>query len=257
MHVPERAAVIEIDTLALRQILINLIIHALDGIEIGQLVVSLSVSAQGLEMEIACEPSGFSADHFGALITTDLLQSNAGGNLGLAVSQQLLSQMQADVELVPRRSGGHEVWIRLPLNRVAGAEGELRVQEPPIPPALLNGERVAVVAVEPTHSAVGVVELLVDLGVPAVSVQDIERIEALLRDDMLGALVLSSPFEGVHGREVLNRLGLPPETSVLMLTAPAELPGKMGWLRDRNCVQVASDADRDTLHVALRALLAG
>lgn len=257
VHVPERAAVIEIDTLALRQILINLIIHALDGIEIGQLVVSLSVSAQGLEMEIACEPSGFSADHFGALITTDLLQSNAGGNLGLAVSQQLLSQMQAAVELVPRRSGGHEVWIRLPLNRVAGAEGELRVQEPPIPPALLNGERVAVVAVEPTHSAVGVVELLVDLGVPAVSVQDIERIEALLRDDMLGALVLSSPFEGVHGREVLNRLGLPPETSVLMLTAPAELPGKMGWLRDRNCVQVASDADRDTLHVALRALLAG
>lgn len=257
VHVPERAALIEIDTLALRQILVNLIIHALDGIEVGQLVVSLSVSAQGLEMEIACEPSGFSADHFGALITTDLLQSNAGGSLGLAVSQQLLSQMRAAVELVPRRSGGHEVWIRLPLNRVAGAEGELHVLEPPIPPALLSGERVAVVAVEPTDSAAGVVELLVDLGVPAVSVQDIERIEALLRDDTLGTLVLSSPFEGVHGREVLNRLALPPETNALMLTAPSELPGRMGWLRDRNCVQVAADADRDTLHAALRTLLAG
>jgi signal transduction histidine kinase len=258
VHVPERATLIEIDTLALRQILINLIIHALDGIEVGRLVVSLSVGAQSLEMEIACEPSGFSADHFGALITTDdLLRSNAGGSLGLAVSQQLLLQMRAAVELVPRRSGGHEVWIRLPLNRIAGAEGELRMLEPPIPPALLDGEQVAVVAVEPAHSAAGLVELLVDLGVPVVSVQDIGRIEALLRDGTLGTLVLSSPFEGVHGREILNRLGLPVETDVLLLTAPAELPGKMGWLRDRNCVQVAADADRDTLHAALRAMLGG
>ena len=31
----------------------------------------------------------------------------------------------------------------------------------------------------------------------------------------------------------------------------------MGWLRDRNCVQVAADADRDTLHAALRTVLAG
>jgi signal transduction histidine kinase len=258
VHVPERATLIEIDTLALRQILINLIIHALDGIEVGRLVVSLSVGAQSLEMEIACEPSGFSADHFGALITTDdLLRSNAGGSLGLAVSQQLLLQMRAAVELVPRRSGGHEVWIRLPLNRIAGAEGELRMLEPPIPPALLDGEQVAVVAVEPAHSAAGLVELLVDLGVPVVSVQDIGRIEALLRDGTLGTLVLSSPFEGVHGREILNRLGLPLETDVLLLIAPAELPGKMGWLRDRNCVQVAADADRDTLHAALRAMLGG
>lgn len=258
VHVPESAALIEIDTLALRQILTNLIIHALDGIEAGQLVVSLSVSAQGLEIEIACEPSGFSADHFGALITTaDLLQSNASGSLGLAVSQQLLSQMQAAVELVPRRSGGHEVWVRLPLNRVAGAEGDLCVLEAPIPPALLSGEQVAVVAVEPARSAAGMVELLVDLGVPVVSVQDIERIEALLREDTLGTLVLSSPFEGAHGREVLNRLGVPPETSVLLLTAAAELPGRMGWLRDRNCVQVAADADRDTLYAALRTMLAG
>ena len=258
VHMPERATLIEIDTLALRQILINLIIHALDGIEVGRLVVSLSVGAQSLEIEIACEPSGFSADHFGALITTDdLLRSNAGGSLGLAVSQQLLLQMRAAVELVPRRSGGHEVWIRLPLNRVAGAEGELRVLEPPIPPALLDGEQVAVVAVEPAHSAARLVELLVDLGVPVAAVQDIGRIEALIRDGTLGTLVLSSPFEGVHGREILNRLGLPPETDVLLLTAPAELPGKIGWLRDRNCVQVAADADRDTLHAALRAMLGG
>ena len=258
VRVPASASLIEIDTLALRQILINLVLHALEGIESGRLVVSLSAAAQGLEIEIACEPSGFGADHFGPLVTTnDLLQSNAGGSLGLAVSQLLLRQMRATVELVSRRGGGHELWIRLPLDRVADAEGELRVLEPLLPSALLNGEKVAVVAVEPAQRASRVAELLVDLGVPTVSVQDVERIEALLREDALGALVLSSPFEGRNGREILNRLELPADTSVMLLTSADEVPGRMGWLRDRNCVQVACDADRDTLHAALRTVLAG
>lgn len=258
VRVPESESLIEIDTLALRQVLVNLIIHALEGIESGSLVVSLSAAAQGLEIEIACEPSGFGADHFGPLVTTaDLLQSNAGGSLGLAVSQQLLQQMRATVELVSRRNGGHEVWIHVPLNRVAGAEEGLRVPESSLPPALLNGEKVAVVAVEPAQPAARLMELLADLGVPVVSVQDIERIEALIRDDALGALVLSSPFQGSDGRELLNRLQLPTETSVMLLTSADEVPGRMGWLRDRNCVQVASDADRDTLRAALFTVLAG
>ena len=258
VHVPERDSAIEVDTLPLRQVLINLVIRALDGIEAGRLVVSLSAGAQGLEVEIAHEPSGFSADHFGALVTTtDLLQSNAGGSLSLAVSQQLLLQMQAVVELVPRRSGGHEVWIRIPLSHVPGREDELRGPELPRPPALLKSEHIAVVAVEPVPRAAVLVELLADLGVPAVPVQEIERIAALMRDNALGALILSSSFEGKSWREVLIRLEMPPETKVLLLTAAAELPGKKDWLRNRNCVQVAADADHDTLHAALRTMLAG
>ena len=258
VRVPESAGLIEIDTLALRQILINLIIHALEGIEAGSLVVSLSAAAQGLEIEIACEPSGFGADHFGPLVTTaDLLRSNASGSLGLAVSQQLLLQMRATVELVSRRGGGHEVWIRLPLDRVASAEGELRVLDSPLSSALLNGEKVAVVAVEPAQRANSLAELLVGMGVPVVPVQDIGRVEVLLRDGALGALVLSSPFEGRNGREILNRLGLPAQIGVMLLTSADEVPGRTGWLRDRNCVQVACDADRDTLHAALHTVLAG
>lgn len=258
VHLSERASPIEIDTLALRQILINLIIHALQGIEAGRLLVSLSAAAQGLEIEIACEPSGFSADHFGPLVTTAaLLRSHPGGSLGLAVSQQLLLQMRAKLELVPRREGGHEVWIRLPLDRVAGAEGELRVQESPLSSAWRNGEKVAVVAVEPVQRANALVQLLVELGVPVVPVHNLERVEALVRDGTLGALVLSSPFEGSSGREILNRLQLPAATSVMLLTPADQVPGRTGWLHDRNCVQVASDADRDTLQAALRSALAG
>lgn len=258
VRVPESVIPIEIDTLALRQILINLVIHALEGIQAGRLVVSLSVAAQGLEIEIAGEPSGFDAELFGALVTTaDLLKSDAAGSLGLAVSQLLLQQMRATVELVSRRGGGHELWLRLPLDRVADAAGGLRVRESLFPPALRGDEKVAVVAVEPAQRACSVVELLVDLGVPVVSVQDVGRIETLLRDDALGALVLSNPFEGRNGREILERLELPMESGVMLLTSADEIPGRGGWLRDRNCVQVSADADRDTLHTALRTVLAG
>ncbi|HET6782441.1 MAG TPA: HAMP domain-containing sensor histidine kinase [Pseudoxanthomonas sp.] len=258
VRVPENASLIEIDTLALRQILINLVIHALEGIGAGRLVVSLSIAGQGLEIEIASEPSGFDAELFGPLVTTtELLKSDATGNLGLAVSQLLLQQLRATVELVSRRGGGHELWIRLPLDRVADAEDGLRVRESLLPAALLSGEKMAVVAVEPAQRASSVAELLVELGVPVVSVQEVERIEALLRDDALGALVLSNPFEGRNGREILERLELPVESGVMLLTSAEEIPGRSGWLRDRNCVQVAADADHDTLHAALRTVLAG
>lgn len=257
VRVPENVSSIETDTLALRQILINLVIHALEGIRAGRLVVSLSVSAQGLEIEIAGEPSGFGAELFGPLITTtELLKSNATGSLGLAVSQLLLQQLRGIVELVSRRGGGHELWIRLPLDHVAGAEGGLRVRESLFPPALRGGEKVAVVAVEPAQRACSVVELLVDLGVPVVSVQEVGRIETLLRDDALSTLVLSSPFEGRNGREILERLALPMESGIMLLTSADEIPGRSGWLRDRNRVQVAADADHDTLHAALRTVLA-
>ena len=119
------------------------------------------------------------------------------------------------------------------------------------------GQQVAVVAVEPAQAAADIVELLVDLGVPVVAVHEAERITALMRDSALGTLVLSSTLDGKSGRHWLQQLGLPTEAHVLLLTAPKDLPGKMGWLRDRNCVQVAADADRDTLHAALRTVLAG
>jgi hypothetical protein len=78
-----------------------------------------------------------------------------------------------------------------------------------------------------------------------------------VREGALGLLVLSNPFEHMSGRDILNHLGLAAETNVMLLTEAAEVPGRMGWLLDRNCVQVALDADRDTLHAALRTVLAG
>ncbi|MFT4257378.1 MAG: hypothetical protein QM599_10535 [Pseudoxanthomonas sp.] len=116
VRLPRRDTLIEIDDLALRRLLVNLLVHALDGSAAGEVVLSLAVAGDKLEIEIAREPDGFGADLFGPLLVTDdLLRHHATAPLGLAVAQALLRRMRADIELVPSRDGGHDLWMRLPL----------------------------------------------------------------------------------------------------------------------------------------------
>lgn len=125
VHVAEAArdaqrGLIVIDDIALRQLLLNLVIHALDGVDGGILSVAMAHKpagdAQGsLEIEIAHAPGGFAADRFGALFTTsELLHDDPNASFGLAVSQQLLQALNGKIELVPQREGGHALWLRLP-----------------------------------------------------------------------------------------------------------------------------------------------
>ncbi|WP_148650619.1 sensor histidine kinase [Lysobacter capsici] len=119
---------IEVDDLALRQTLTNLILHALDGMSGGRLVVSLLVRAGHLEFELEAEPEGFSVERFGVLITTDdLLRSNAQGNLHLAIAQRLLQRLSATVELVSRVEGGWLLWGRLPVREQRSAPDDIEL----------------------------------------------------------------------------------------------------------------------------------
>ncbi|MFT3755362.1 MAG: hypothetical protein QM769_05365 [Pseudoxanthomonas sp.] len=121
VRLSRRDALIEIDDLALRRLLVNLLVHALDGSDAGEVVLSLAATGDKLEIEIAREPDGFDANLFGPLLVTDdLLQHHARAPLGLAVAQALLQQMRAEVELVPRQAGGHDLWMRLPLAQDLG-----------------------------------------------------------------------------------------------------------------------------------------
>lgn len=111
----KRGEIVVIDDIALRQLLLNLVIHALDGIDAGHLSVALAHKHGALEIEIAHAPGGFAADRFGALLTTNkLLHSDPNASFGLAVSQQLLHGLNGEVELVPCKDGGHALWLRLP-----------------------------------------------------------------------------------------------------------------------------------------------
>jgi signal transduction histidine kinase len=251
VRLPRREAAVEVDDLALRQVLFNLVIHALDGMSSGTLALALGASAGGLEIEIAREPDGFDAAHFGPLLTTsDLLgQGEAGGSYALAVSQLLLLRMRAKMELVPRKAGGHELWIRLPLARAAAEAGQLRLRETAAAQAPAHDGRIAVVAVEPAPLASAIVERLAALGVPALAVPDAPRAEALLREGAVSLLALSARFDGKSARGFARRGGH--EVALLLLDAD-----ERGWRRDGRCVRVSPQADADTLQAALAAALA-
>lgn len=124
IRVPETPASIALDDQALRQLLINLITHALGDVEQGRLELTMSVGARHLEVELDAEPAGFRAELFGPLITTsELLHSNRTGSLALAVSQQILRRMDATIELVPRTGGGCVIWFRLPVRPHSSPDG--------------------------------------------------------------------------------------------------------------------------------------
>lgn len=255
VRLPRRGATIEVDDLALRQVLVNLVIHALDGAESGSLIVSLAAAAGALEIELAREPDGFDAQRFGALATSsDLLaQTDAGGSLALAVSQLLLRRMKARVELVPRRAGGHELWIRVPVARVVGESA--RPPERAAVAARPDAERIAVVAAQPARTAEALVDTLTALGVPALAVAEPARVEALLRDGAVSLLALSADFGDGAGRELARRLGRDAGVAALLLDAAAQT-GDAGWTRDGRSAVASPHADRETLRAVLAELLA-
>ncbi len=116
---PPDEVFVEVDDLALRQLLTNLLIRALEGLQGGVLVVAFAVKTAALEIDICREPEGFDATRFGPLLTsTNLLQQGEpGGSYALAVSQQLLQRLQARLELAECQNGGHDLWMRIPVRR--------------------------------------------------------------------------------------------------------------------------------------------
>lgn len=258
VNLPKGGAMVEVDDLALRQTLVNLLIHAFDGIEEGRIVVSLSVLSDHLEVEIAAEPSGFAQVHFGPLITmADAPGSSLGGGLYLAASRRLLQQLDSVVELVPRAIGGYELWIRMPAPSVTAKLGRRLIKEQVLPPTLHKGEALVVVAVEDAKLAATTVELLADMGVPAVAVHEGARIKALAREGLLATLVLSDPFDGESAHTWVRRCCSKSKARVLTLSQAEEIKVKKGWLQDGSRFVTAMDSDRETLRDALRATVEG
>ncbi|MDQ1091820.1 signal transduction histidine kinase [Xanthomonas sacchari] len=227
-----------VDPLALRQILINLLAHALDGLRGERLALDLKASARCLEMELVCEPDGFAAEHFGPLVTTDdLLLHHAEGSLGLAVSQTLLRQLRAQVELVRRQDGGCDLWCRMPVR--------------------------ADQALAPSPSPLGVTgDVLVALPRDALA----ERIDAMLAargrrtidlqrqracDGPLALAIAAAGDDGASVMALRGRLGISAETVLLLIGDAAWGDTDSGF-----CVQLGADASDATLAAVLDDLLA-
>lgn len=111
-----KAGSIAVDPVATRHILTNLVIHALDDPPCQRLELSLAVRPRCLEIEMECRPANFIAERFGTLTTThDVLASDHGAAVGLAVVQQLVLQLEGTMELVPVLEGGHDLSVQLPV----------------------------------------------------------------------------------------------------------------------------------------------
>ncbi len=238
LRIPENTALIEVDDLALRRLLVNLVVHALDGMERGELRVALATKDQHLEIELEAEPSGLSAERFGELVTTvDLLHSNARGSLLLAASQNLLQRLNAAVELVERVEGGHLLWIRIP----ALAPGVAAAASTPTLDA-----RLVVVSLKDGALARRVVAILQGKGVPAIESHANGRMQALLRSGDLRASVVDDGDES--GKAITQPM--------LIVDADAGEAGRDGWTQVGNRIRVPGSIGDATLEEALDILLA-
>lgn len=241
VHVPETRALVELDDLAFRQVLINLLAHALADMTHGDLVLSLSLSkgARHVEVEISAEPQGFRAERFGALVTTsELLHSNTMGSLALAVSQQILRRMHADLEVVPRKEGGYLVWFRVP------------VKPPTKTVAPEQVEATVAVAVQSAQLQGTVVAMLAELQANTVTVATMDDAQALVRSGAADACVLSFGRDVEDGLRCGSMDGIP----VLLFDQQFETSG---WVLDGDCIRLAPGCDNQTLRDALTAMLSG
>lgn len=238
LRIPENPALIEIDDLALRRLLVNLVVHALDGMERGELRIALAAKDQHLEIEIEAEPHGLSVERFGELVTTvDLLQSNARGSLLLAASQNLLQRLGATIELVERVEGGHLLWIRIPASTPGVAA--------PAPAATLDASLV-VVSLDDRALAKRVVGILQGKGIPAIESHANGRMQALLRSGDLRASVVN------EDREAMAAAARP----ALIVEMAAGDGWHDGWTQDGNRIRVSGRIGDAALAEALDILLA-
>lgn len=238
VQVPRSRTLVELDDFSFRQVLMNLLIHALDGMSHGELMLSLSPGARHMEVEISAEPDGFKASHFGPLITTpEVLRSNAMGSLELAVSQQILRRMDARIELVPAAQGGYLVWFRIPVRQASNGGT-------PDPKA------VAVAVAEANRESLD--SVLLELGATVVVAPTIAEAERLIRDGVANACVMS--------REILERDGAAPFTELervptMIIGAEEASAGEAGWISDGVRISVATGYDRKALYDAVTAML--
>ena len=165
------------------------------------------------------------------------------GSLALAVSQQILQRMDAELELVPRKEGGYLVWFRLPL-RQSGGFGTMA-------PA---GGTVAV-AVQPMQLHDTVVAILRELQAFAVTTTTADDAEALVRSGAADACVISSGFPGdgrpAHRRGALE--GIP----MLLFDDGFDPSSESAWVWDGNGIRLPPGCDSRTLRDALAAMLSG
>jgi signal transduction histidine kinase/CheY-like chemotaxis protein len=116
------------DPTRVRQVLYNLISNALKFTERGEVRVTASPAAGGLVLEVSDTGVGIRPERVGSLFDK-FTQEDAsttrrfgGTGLGLAICRELAALMDGEISVASRFGEGSTFSVKLPLERVAGAQ---------------------------------------------------------------------------------------------------------------------------------------
>ncbi len=115
---------IQLDTLKLRQVLINLVNNAIKFTHVGEVLLSVHTEADNLYFEIQDSGEGIEAEAISDLFemftqSTSGLSAEEGAGLGLPISQRLIQSMGGEIEISSEVNTGTLVRFNIPYNTLS------------------------------------------------------------------------------------------------------------------------------------------
>jgi nitrogen-specific signal transduction histidine kinase/ActR/RegA family two-component response regulator len=249
--------VVEIDRGQIEQVLVNLVINAVDAMpEGGELVTSVSVAEDGNAcLAVRDTGHGMSAELvsrvFEPFFTTK--SPDKGTGLGLAVVHGIVASHGGRVDVESRPGAGTTVTILLP--RVASEPSSVAVdREEELPTG--SGQRILLVE-DQEETRQGLKELLTVLGYACEAARDAETAETLAGVDRFDVLLTDLMLPGQSGHELAGRLQRRwPELRVILMSGYAQDEAVRRGVTLGSIRFLQKPFDMSTLAQALRAALA-
>ncbi len=130
---PETPIAVEADAEQVRQVLLNLILNAVDVLPHGgEIAIDLNPTAEG-QVQVGVEDSGpgISADMLPRLFTPFATNKETGLGLGLVVSRRIVEDHGGKLEAANRPGGGARFVFQLPLSSLPAVSSQQPVNSTP------------------------------------------------------------------------------------------------------------------------------
>jgi signal transduction histidine kinase len=120
----EASALVSADSAAVRQVVSNLLINAIEAsADAGEIVVSVRETDEFAELEVRDHGSGIASDVFPQIFDPFFTTKRGGTGLGLSICQAVVSAHEGTLEVFSESGNGTRAVLRLPLAR-ARSNGE-------------------------------------------------------------------------------------------------------------------------------------
>lgn len=122
---PDQEVFAELDPERLQQVMLNLLINAIQAVEgVGTIVVSLQHSSSWFEIVIQDSGKGIAAENIDSIFTPFFTTKEQGTGLGLAIVKKIIDLHEGTIHVSSEWGVGTRFVIRLPLDPVVYAQRE-------------------------------------------------------------------------------------------------------------------------------------